>query len=128
MAGQTTLTSSTGDVKLTDPANDFKCQVTVSGKDVYLVNANDLKLDVKATGDYASAASAAKTGGTSTGLSVDLVNLPPISASGLVTVMLPRGTATTGTGFAFPLPAQLAEASSNNTVHATLPNGLPLPN
>ena len=39
---------------------------------------------------------------------------------GVVTVSLPKGTATDGNGFTFPLPEQVAAAATNNTqVHVT---------
>ena len=46
----------------------------------------------------------------------------------MVTVTVPKDTATSGSGFSFPLPAQLAQAASAGTVvTVTTLAGTPLP-
>lgn len=48
--------------------------------------------------------------------------------TGVVTVSLPKETATAGSGFTFPLPEQIAEMAVDNTpVQVTTLTGGPLP-
>jgi len=56
-----------------------------------------------------------------------LVRTPTVQEVGVVSVTLPHGTATAGTGFAFALPAQLAQSAGQSTVTVTVANGQPLP-
>ncbi len=48
--------------------------------------------------------------------------------TGIITVSVPKEMATAGSGFSFPLPAQVTEAASANTpVQVTTTSGDPLP-
>lgn len=47
--------------------------------------------------------------------------------SGIITVSVPKEMATAGSGFSFPLPAQVAEAAGNNPIQVTTIAGEPLP-
>ena len=48
--------------------------------------------------------------------------------TGIITVSVPKEMATAGSGFSFPLPAQLTEAASANTpVQVSTTSGGPLP-
>ena len=63
------------------------------------------------------------------GVAVSLVRQPSVVDSGLISVSVPKDTATQGEGFSFPLPSQVAEAASGsgaNVVITTLA-GTPLP-
>ena len=73
---------------------------------------------------------AVTTGGTSSsGISVSLVRQPSLQEAGVVTVSVPKETATAGSGFTFPLPAQVAETAgaSNAQVSVTTISGGALP-
>jgi hypothetical protein len=47
--------------------------------------------------------------------------------SGIITVSVPKGTATSGTGFSFKLPAELLASAGASVLRITSPNGDPLP-
>jgi hypothetical protein len=58
------------------------------------------------------------------------VRQPSLQETGIITVSVPKEMATAGSGFSFPLPAQVAQtgAGSNNTViSVSTINGQPLP-
>lgn len=59
--------------------------------------------------------SAALAPGGSQGIVVSLVQNPSMTAAGVVTVALPKGTATSGQGFTFTLPDALFLSSPNGT-------------
>jgi Putative Ig domain len=70
----------------------------------------------------------ATTTTTREGISIALVREPSVQTSGIVTVSLPNGTAATGIGFSFPLPAQVAATTTNNAaVRITTASGGSLP-
>jgi len=77
-----------------------------------------------------SASGAVTGGGSSAGVTVDLRNGPSTSTSVMAAVSLPKGMATSGTGFSFELPETvrtLAEQTPQTTTQASLPDGAPLP-
>ena len=47
--------------------------------------------------------------------------------SGIIAVSVPKGTATSGTGFSFQLPADLLAIAATDAVQVTVANGDPLP-
>jgi hypothetical protein len=47
--------------------------------------------------------------------------------SGIITVSVPKGTATSGTGFSFQLPAELLASAGASVVRVTSPTGDRLP-
>jgi len=63
------------------------------------------------------------------GVSVSLVRQPSVQETGVVAVSVPKEMATAGSGFTFPLPAQVAEtaAAGNAPVLVTTITGEPLP-
>ena len=61
-------------------------------------------------------------------MSVTLVRQASVQETGVITVSVPKGTAAAGTGFGFPLPAQIFENAPADAVPvATALNGDPLP-
>ncbi|MDZ4200894.1 MAG: hypothetical protein U1C96_01960, partial [Gallionella sp.] len=71
---------------------------------------------------------AAAGGPSSGGISVSLVKEPSLQQTGIITVSVPKEMATAGSGFSFPLPAQVSEAAGNNTpIRVTTTAGDPLP-
>jgi hypothetical protein len=89
-----------------------------------------------ASGSGASASSASSgvgasssvSAGSSSGVVVNTINSPTTQVTGLVAVLVPSGTATTGTGLVIALPEQvLTSAGANSSVQVTLPNNEPLP-
>ena len=66
---------------------------------------------------------------TSSGISVSLVRQPSVQEAGVVTVSVPKETATAGSGFTFPLPAQVAEtaAAGSAQIRVTSISGGALP-
>ncbi|HZW24265.1 MAG TPA: putative Ig domain-containing protein [Gallionella sp.] len=64
---------------------------------------------------------------TKEGISITLVREPSAQVTGVITVSLPKETATSGSGFSFPLPAQIAARASNVAVRVTTMSGGPLP-
>lgn len=78
------------------------------------------------SGDAGDGAAATIT--TREGISITLVREPTAQATGVITVSLPKGTATSGNGFSFPLPEQVAAASTTGKpVKVTTMSGGPLP-
>ena len=84
----------------------------------------------------APAAGAAGSSGTTrtaavddNGISVSLVRQASIQQTGFITVSVPKEMATAGSGFSFPLPAQVTDAETgNNAVNSvTTVSGQPLP-
>ena len=63
------------------------------------------------------------------GISVSLVRPPSVSESGIITVSVPKEMATSGSGFTFPLPAQIVETATTNAaeIKVTTVNGDALP-
>jgi len=62
------------------------------------------------------------------GISVSLVRQPSLQQSGIITVSVPKDMATAGSGFSFPLPAQVANTGGGNTViSVTTATGQALP-
>jgi filamentous hemagglutinin family protein len=75
-----------------------------------------------------SGASSSVSAGSSSGVVVNTINSPTTQVTGLVAVLVPSGTATTGTGLVISLPEQvLTSAGANSSVQVTLPNNEPLP-
>jgi len=64
---------------------------------------------------------------TREGISISLIREPSDQATGVVTVSLPKGVATSGNGFSFPLPERVAAAALNNRVRVTTASGGMLP-
>jgi hypothetical protein len=65
---------------------------------------------------------------SSSGVSVSTINAPSVQMPGLVTVLVPAGTATAGSGLVIALPEQVVTpAAAGGTVQVTLPNNQPLP-
>jgi hypothetical protein len=61
-------------------------------------------------------------------VSVSTINSPSVQVPGLVTVLVPAGTATAGSGLVIALPEQVVTpAAAGGTVQVTLPNNQPLP-
>ena len=60
-------------------------------------------------------------------MSIELVRQPSVQQAGIVSVSVPKGTTTSGTGFSFPLPVQVAATAGVAPVKVTLPDGAPLP-
>jgi hypothetical protein len=61
-------------------------------------------------------------------VSVSLVRQPSVQQAGIITVSVPKDLATAGSGFSFPLPAQVAETATGNVpVRVTTLTGGPLP-
>lgn len=53
---------------------------------------------------------------------------PSVQQAGIITVSVPKEMATAGSGFSFPLPAQVSEqAPANTTIQVTTATGQPLP-
>ena len=67
--------------------------------------------------------------GSSSDLTVDLLDTPDTSTVGLIAVSVPRETTTTGTGFSFELPEEISTMSQQQevSVEVTLETGAPLP-
>ncbi len=64
----------------------------------------------------------------SAGVSVALNRLPVSDDNGLISVTVPKDTATSGRGFSFALPERVsAEVSQNSRVQVSTPDGPPLP-
>jgi hypothetical protein len=62
------------------------------------------------------------------GVSVSLVKEPSVQQAGIITVSVPKKMATAGSGFSFPLPAQVTDSTSNNAlIQVTTATGAPLP-
>ena len=64
------------------------------------------------------------------GISISLTRLPSEQQTGIIAVSVPKEMATAGSGFSFPLPAQVANTaagSSNTTILVTTISGQPLP-
>ena len=87
-----------------------------------------------ASGGGDAGGSDAGSGGTSGaggkgGLSVELIRQATGVQPGIVSVSIPKETATRGTGFSFALPQRIAVQadSTNNQVKVAMPNGAPLP-
>ena len=53
-------------------------------------------------------------GGSTSGVSVSLVRQPSAQQAGVITVSVPKEMATAGSGFTFPLPAQVADTATGN--------------
>ena len=65
---------------------------------------------------------------TTSAISVSLVKEPSVQQTGIITVSVPKEMATAGSGFSFPLPAQVTDqASANATIVVTTAAGQPLP-
>jgi hypothetical protein len=94
-----------------------------------LSNVENAAVDASSgVGSGSSSGGNAVAGGTTlTGISVSLVRTATIQDVGVVSVTLPHGTATAGTGFAFALPEQLAQNVGQGAVTVTVSNGQPLP-
>jgi filamentous hemagglutinin family protein len=79
-----------------------------------------------ATNTRSSGGAPAATAGT-TGVELEVVERPNASVVGLISVTLPAETSTTGSGFTFKLPSDVAEQLSTE-VRVTQADGKPLPN
>ena len=60
-------------------------------------------------------------------ISVSLIRPTSVAQSGIVAVSVPKDMATAGSGFSFPLPAQVASTAGNNVVSVSTASGQPLP-
>jgi hypothetical protein len=71
----------------------------------------------------------ADVSGTSSGLTVDLLDSPDTSTVGLIAVSVPKETTTAGTGFSFEVPQEISTMSQQQevSVEVTLETGAPLP-
>jgi len=60
---------------------------------------------------------------------VSTISAPSVQVQGLVSVLVPQGTATSGAGLVIALPAAVITPAqgSNQQVNVTLPNNQPLP-
>jgi hypothetical protein len=90
----------------------------------------DIKLDGPDAGDRSSSADSDSVNSSgSTGRSVTVATVRGASAvdSGIITVSVPKGTATSGTGFSFKLPAELLASAGASVLRITSPTGDPLP-
>jgi len=72
---------------------------------------------------------AASAVGSSSGVSVNTINSPTVQIPGLVSVLVPQGTATAGTGLVIALPETVTSSAQTNNqqVNVSLPNNQPLP-
>jgi hypothetical protein len=72
---------------------------------------------------------AASAAGSSSGVSVNTINSPTVQIPGLVSVLVPQGIATAGTGLVIALPDTVTSSAqaSNQQVNTSLPNNQPLP-
>ena len=69
--------------------------------------------DISASGG--SGSGTAVTTKPSDGIKVTLVHAPTLQSTGMVSVSLPKGTATMGNGFSFLLPAEVGVGVANGT-------------
>ena len=75
-----------------------------------------------------SAVSNARAGGSSSVVSVSTISPSSVQVPGLVTVLVPTGTSTAGSGFVIALPEQVVSSGAVGvSVQVTLPNNEPLP-
>lgn len=74
-----------------------------------------------------SAGQATSGGPNTSGISISLVKEPSVQQAGIITVSVPKEMATAGSGFSFPLPAQVTENSAGTPVTVTTQAGEPLP-
>ncbi|MFP5414653.1 MAG: beta strand repeat-containing protein [Gammaproteobacteria bacterium] len=67
--------------------------------------------------------------GVDAGIVITEVRVPTLEASGMISVSVPRKLATAGSGFSFPLPAQLESGgnAAQNTLSVRTAEGGPLP-
>jgi hypothetical protein len=81
------------------------------------------------TGTGTSPPVTAQVGGSSSGVSVSTINSPTQQMTGLVSVLVPVGTSTGGTGLVIALPESVITGaqSADLPVSVSLPNGQPLP-
>jgi hypothetical protein len=56
-----------------------------------------------------------------------MVREPSVQQAGIITVSVPKEMATAGSGFNFPLPAQIAESAGNTSIQVTTISGQQLP-
>ena len=83
-----------------------------------------------ASGGEGNGATGTVSGPGSGGISISLVRQPSLQETGIITVSVPKEMATLGSGFSFPLPAQVTQtgAGNNNAViSVSTINGQPLP-
>jgi hypothetical protein len=75
-----------------------------------------------------SSGSGSAGGGSSVGVSVSTISPSSVQVPGLVTVLVPTGTSTAGSGFVIALPEQVVSSGAAGvSVQVTLPNNEPLP-
>jgi hypothetical protein len=75
-----------------------------------------------------SASASSVSIGSSSGVVVNTISSPTTQVNGFVTVLVPSGTATAGTGLVIALPEQVLTSNAASTsVQVTLPNNEPLP-
>jgi len=88
--------------------------------------------------DLASSSGSSSSSGTtgaagatgSSGIAVSLIRSASVAQTGVVSVLVPKDMATAGSGFSFPLPAQvanIAEAGNNVVISVSTVSGQPLP-
>ena len=83
---------------------------------------------ILSSGTTAGGDATALVGATTSGISVSLVRQPSLQVAGVITVAVPKDLATAGSGFSFPLPAQVAEtATANVPIRVTTITGEQLP-
>ena len=79
-------------------------------------------------GTSQSSASSGTGGPANGGISVSLVKEPSVQSTGIIAVSVPKEMATAGSGFSFPLPAQVTDQdSSASTIQVATTGGEPLP-
>jgi hypothetical protein len=76
-----------------------------------------------------SAPAASPVAASSSGVSVSTINSPTVEIPGLVSVLVPQGTAIAGTGLVIALPETVTSPAQTNNqlVNVSLPNNQPLP-
>ena len=86
-------------------------------------------MSTPAGGTVSPTQSNADISGSSSGLTVDLLDSPDTSKVGLIVVSVPRETTTAGSGFSFDVPKEISTMSQQQevSVEVTLETGAPLP-
>ena len=83
---------------------------------------------VSSSGSGSGSGTTGTAGSTgSGGVSVSMVREPSVQQGGIITVSVPKAMATTGSGFSFPLPTQIAEVASDTNIQVTTISGQTLP-
>ena len=83
---------------------------------------------IASAGASKAADAGAQTTFTRDGISVSLVREPSAQTTGVINVFVPKEMATSGAGFSFPLPAQVAAETEGSNIRVTTLDGNNLPN